>query len=511
MPSFLYTPAPHKDAARFISAKKPVAAEVFYGLLPELRGRAFTISGIENANVLQTARDRLAQLPLGGDWEKIKKGLADDLSPWMDPERAGKRAELLLRVHGFAAYSAAQYQVLDRQRDVFPAWQYQSAEDGRVRPAHAALDGLVVPADSPFWQTHFPPWEFGCRCQVVPLSGDDVADIERTDAKRVPEARRVLSGDRLREAESGRLLTAGPGDVPAYIDVRSPRERQGGSGFHHFPGDLSVSLDDLRGRYDAQTWATFEQWARGTEVDEDGLTVHEWLSGTRPPRATLEESLRKIGLDGASDATAEDMRALLDELREERPVRIDDVVTAIVTEAGHAVLTDAAVRAWTHEFLDFVPRQVAKKLPKLTISTEALAGQRGNYSVGGHLRLDTGSLTDATQARRTLWHELTHWLHIERPDADAWVAAIKGHFEVRTKGEKVGLLAGYAAARGKRDQWFDAYAGRIYGWEGDKLGVEVPTRYMELLTLDADALARHWNHAPTRETLMVVLRGLFRP
>ena len=35
---------------------------------------------------------------------------------------------------------------------------------------HAALHGLVFKWDDPFWDSHTPPWDYGCRCYVVPLT-----------------------------------------------------------------------------------------------------------------------------------------------------------------------------------------------------------------------------------------------------------------------------------------------------------------------------------------------------
>jgi SPP1 gp7 family putative phage head morphogenesis protein len=80
---------------------------------------------------------------------------------------ADRRAELLLRTHGQQAYATTQYKMMDEQRDLFPFWQYLSMGDSHVRATHAALDGVVLPADSEFWTTHFPPWDWGCRCQCA--------------------------------------------------------------------------------------------------------------------------------------------------------------------------------------------------------------------------------------------------------------------------------------------------------------------------------------------------------
>jgi SPP1 gp7 family putative phage head morphogenesis protein len=45
--------------------------------------------------------------------------------------------------------------------------KYSTVGDARVRPAHADLDGITLPVDDPFWNTHYPPLGFKCRCDVV--------------------------------------------------------------------------------------------------------------------------------------------------------------------------------------------------------------------------------------------------------------------------------------------------------------------------------------------------------
>lgn len=59
-------------------------------------------------------------------------------------------------------------------RDSRPYWMYVTARDSRVRHTHSVLDGLVFPADDPFWQTNYPPNGFNCRCRVRALTTDQV-------------------------------------------------------------------------------------------------------------------------------------------------------------------------------------------------------------------------------------------------------------------------------------------------------------------------------------------------
>jgi SPP1 gp7 family putative phage head morphogenesis protein len=296
MPDFLLEPTPHDEAIAFIKAKPAIAAKIFGELLPELRARAFTMAGIEHYDVLQRVRDLVAEVPSGADWDKTKAEIVAEAAPYFVGKRSGydkdgnplymtkedaqryaaTRAELLLRIHGFQAYAAASYRAMDAQRDVFPFWKYQSMGDAKVRDTHAALDGKVLPANSEFWKNHFPPWEWGCRCQVVPMMEDEVDDLRRAEAKRPLEERDVLDGPALAKVEQERKLVLGPNQI---FDLRTQREKGKADGYEWTPSELRLPLDTLRARYDADVWAKFEKWAQATGIPETGATVWEWLGG----------------------------------------------------------------------------------------------------------------------------------------------------------------------------------------------------------------------------------------
>lgn len=45
--------------------------------------------------------------------------------------------------------------------------QYRTANDGKVRPEHAALHGVTLPITDSFWEEYYPPNGWNCRCTVV--------------------------------------------------------------------------------------------------------------------------------------------------------------------------------------------------------------------------------------------------------------------------------------------------------------------------------------------------------
>lgn len=294
MTEFLFESVPFEEAADWIKSKPVVSQEVFSKLLPALKSRAICIAGVEAASVVQRVRDSIAELPRGGDWAKIKKSLVEELHPFLsnaeDPENtlaAERRAELLLRTHGFQAYQAANVATMRRQADVLPYWQYLSMQDGRVRAAHRALEGKVLRSDHPFWRDHTPPWEWGCRCQIVPLSEEDVADLQEADKDKPIEQKRVMSPEVIAELERTGHLVNGPTQI---IDVRSPKEKGQPGAFEWDPEALTLPLEQLKGRYDAPVWEAFETWAQGAKISPN-LTVWEWLNKMLPKPEGIPSSL----------------------------------------------------------------------------------------------------------------------------------------------------------------------------------------------------------------------------
>jgi SPP1 gp7 family putative phage head morphogenesis protein len=286
MTTFLRKPIPFKEAADWIRNKPTLSQEAFAKLLPDLKSRAFTIAGIRSFDVLEDIKQAIATIPEGAIWDDVKKDIAGRLLPeFVDPdadeamqekqqEAARRRAELLIRTHGFQAYQAANHEVMSRNTDALPYWQYLSMEDSRVRPAHSALNGIILPADSPFWKTHFPPWEWGCRCQVVPLTQADVDAVATRDAKLPEDQQRIMTPTQRRKLEQENVLVR-KGNV---FNVASAAERGQPGAFTFDPAGLKLPLASLKDRYSPEVWSVFESWARKAKT-ESGQTIWQWLSG----------------------------------------------------------------------------------------------------------------------------------------------------------------------------------------------------------------------------------------
>ena len=73
---------------------------------------------------------------------------------------------------------SATWERAQQNKAVLPLMQYVTVGDGRVRPEHAELDGIIRPVDDSFWDMYYPPNGWGCRCDVISLTDGTITPLE---------------------------------------------------------------------------------------------------------------------------------------------------------------------------------------------------------------------------------------------------------------------------------------------------------------------------------------------
>lgn len=161
-----------EDALAFWRDKKPVTSAEFAKLEEAAQARAFTVAGLAQQDLLADLHASLLEAMKSGQtfawWKKRIPQILDETG-WM-----GARVETIFRTNVQTAYAAGRYRQMQEVSKARPYWQYIAVMDDRTRPGHAALNGLVFPADHPFWATNYPPNGFRCRCTVRSLSARQV-------------------------------------------------------------------------------------------------------------------------------------------------------------------------------------------------------------------------------------------------------------------------------------------------------------------------------------------------
>lgn len=274
--SLLTESVPYEEAARIVADKQIMSKAAFDALCDELKARAFVVTGLEDLRAVQEIRDAIAELPRGAAWEDVKAQVVEKLEAGgFSQAAADYRAMLLLRHHGFAAYAQENYRELREMQDVFPYWKYQSMGDEKVRSSHAALDGLILPADDPFWKDHFPPWEWNCRCQVVGVTQEEYDGARTVGTFDASDPDAKASGWKLTPALHERLRQGQLDDGSGHPVMVT---RTGS--FHFDPSGPGLDMAEIEKRYNPGDWANFRERMEAEKL-ADGRSVWEWATGKK--------------------------------------------------------------------------------------------------------------------------------------------------------------------------------------------------------------------------------------
>lgn len=166
----------------------------WYEMLGEEHARAFTVAKLTDTDLLATVQQSLddalaAGVPFSAWRDQLIPtlqargwwGKAQVVSPSGAPAAvqlgSPARLQTIYRSNVQSAYAAGQWDAITEQADLAPYLLYDAVDDNRTRPEHAAWDGIVLRFDHPWWQSHYPPNGWNCRCSVIQLSGDDLADM----------------------------------------------------------------------------------------------------------------------------------------------------------------------------------------------------------------------------------------------------------------------------------------------------------------------------------------------
>lgn len=165
-------------AEEFFRGKLSLTREEFDRVAEEVRVFSFTVAHVSSMQLLEDFQDEIERMIVDGtEMEAFRKNVLPSLmsrngwtgtTPW--------HIETILRTNVQMAYGVGHLETHVKMAAEFPFWRYVAINDSRVRPSHYALHGRIYPANHPFWRTHYPPWDYNCRCDVIALTAEQVGD-----------------------------------------------------------------------------------------------------------------------------------------------------------------------------------------------------------------------------------------------------------------------------------------------------------------------------------------------
>ncbi len=156
------------------------------------------------------------------------------------------RLKLIFDTNVRQAAVAGQWDRAQDTKRLFPYLRYVTLADEKVRDSHRAWHNLVLPVDSPWWDTHMPQNAYRCRCYVRQVSQ---REYDRGTTPTSQRMQKTLPKEKLREWENprtGEVLQVPEGVHPAFVgnpgkDRAAALQRAQADKLRAVPADLAAA------------------------------------------------------------------------------------------------------------------------------------------------------------------------------------------------------------------------------------------------------------------------------
>ena len=186
-----YAGQPFDEAIAFFRNKLSMPTGHWDDLWKMMHTKGFMVAGAMKEELLSDMRSAVDKAISEGatlaDFRKDFDSIVEKHG-WIYKGGRNWRSKIIYDTNLRTAYQAGRYQQMTDPDVVAlrPYWQYRHSGSVNPRPEHLALDGLILPHDDPWWNTHYPPNGWGCKCKVVTLSRRDLEKKGKTKPDTAP-------------------------------------------------------------------------------------------------------------------------------------------------------------------------------------------------------------------------------------------------------------------------------------------------------------------------------------
>ncbi|MEX2524487.1 MAG: phage minor head protein [Gammaproteobacteria bacterium] len=195
---------PPERALEFFQKKGLATSFAWQDLLHQEHEAAFTVAKMMDMDLLSDVRDAVERAITDGiSFEDFRAELEPTLADrgWWgrkemtDPQTgqvrevqlgSPRRLRTIYQTNLRTAYAAGHWDRIVDTAEEAPFLLYDAVLDERTRPEHAEWDGTLLRYDDPWWEDHYPPNGWNCRCSVVQLDADQAQAILGKSAPDTP-------------------------------------------------------------------------------------------------------------------------------------------------------------------------------------------------------------------------------------------------------------------------------------------------------------------------------------
>jgi SPP1 gp7 family putative phage head morphogenesis protein len=316
---------PPEDAIAYLEDKGYAISFDWRDVLAEEHVAAFTVAKMMRVDLLEATKQALIKAEREGwDLRRFSQELRPTLERegWWgrkemaDPDTAEiktvqlgspRRLEIIYDTNIRAANGAGEWMRGERGAKRLPMLLYRTMGDMRVRPAHARWNGVCLPRTDAWWDTHYPPNGWRCRCKAFPISEADVRRLK----------------------DSGRIEikpAAPPTETLQWVNPRTGEVRQ-----------VPVGIDP---GWDYNVGKSRQAHLDKLLADKEAAFVQG--GNVRPPMASIERRVLDLGAKSADFGGRPDIAGAV-------AADLEDLAQRGVAPPDHVRVSGPAFEAWAKQ------------------------------------------------------------------------------------------------------------------------------------------------------------------
>lgn len=190
---------PFEEQLAFFRQKLSLPTATYDDIIGAAHDRAFVVAGAMKADLLADLRGAVDKAMSEGkslQWFRKEFDAIVERRGWSGWTGEGSKAGTAWRTRTIfstnlkAAHAAGRYAQLTQPEmmQARPFWRYVHRSTENPRHHHRAWGGMVLAADDPWWEIHYPPNGWGCNCLVEAINARELASLGKDELDTAPDS-----------------------------------------------------------------------------------------------------------------------------------------------------------------------------------------------------------------------------------------------------------------------------------------------------------------------------------
>lgn len=204
---------PFSEAIDFFQSKIKLPSSGWTDIWQEQHSHAFVVAGATTDSLVEDFYNAIAKAKETGGFAEFQKAFPEIVKKhgWAHNGSPGWRSKIIYDTNVTQSYNAGREKQMQAVKHLRPYGQYRHTSIEHPRLEHKAWNGLILPLDDPWWNTHTPQNGWGCKCKKYSLS--------RVEAKREWEKSGKTGPDEAPPIEWEEKVVGKTGSNPRTVQV----------------------------------------------------------------------------------------------------------------------------------------------------------------------------------------------------------------------------------------------------------------------------------------------------